>query len=337
VNVSKQLNLKSRYIFRYLVQIPSIYTPSQKPHIFLFSTRRGGSTLLSNMIYSQPGFNYIDQPLDFTSKQFNPYRKLFLNYGYENGQIIKMTDEQKISIKNYFDKLLNRNYILNSQWQFWSNDYHWFWNRYVVKEVNAKPVMPWFELAFKENALIVYQTRHPFSTASSLLEVKWGHVHNVFLKDEEFVDTYLTPKMYAAAVEIATSGSMFNKYVLDWCLENIIPLRLWNKSSWVTVSFENVVKDPRKACARISTLLDLPAPEIMVNSVFKPNKNTSKKSKKLISDVGPESRLATWRDHKSITSQELCSASQILDVFEIDLYSATSPWARSDFDHYRLD
>ena len=329
-----QLDLKTKYMIRYLLQVPSHYTPSHKPNIFLFSTRRGGSTLLSNMIYSQPGFNYIDQPLDFTVRQFNPYRNLFSGYGFETGQIIKLNEKQKASVKSYLDKLLNRNFILNSQWKFWANNYHWSWNRYVVKEVNAKPLMPWFECIYKGKVLVVYQTRHPFATAASLLDTNWGHINGVFLQDGEFVDTYLTSKMRDFAREIALSNSRFENYVLDWCFENFIPLRLWNKSSWTTVSYEYIIQNPQEACLRITSLLNLPEPEKMINTVFQPTRNTSKKSKIIISSIGPKSRLTTWLNNKMISAQELYFASKILDVFEVYLYSAESPYAHPDFDRY---
>ncbi len=80
---------------RYLLQLPSKYVQNDLPHIFLFSTRRSGSTLLRDLVYSQPGFNYIDQT--FNAIIYNHYSYLFPQK--KNGHYVELNSEESILVK----------------------------------------------------------------------------------------------------------------------------------------------------------------------------------------------------------------------------------------------
>ncbi len=108
-NLSRKIDLGVRHYTRRLLQTPTTYVhdpAADKPHVFLFSTRRGGSTLVRNMIYSQPGFNYIDQPLDLSERQFNPYRNELPNP--PGSQFISISEEQNTLLFKYFQNFTYR-------------------------------------------------------------------------------------------------------------------------------------------------------------------------------------------------------------------------------------
>ncbi len=44
--------------------LTSVYRPSGLPHVFLFTMPRSGSTWLMELIWSQPGFKAVNEPLD---------------------------------------------------------------------------------------------------------------------------------------------------------------------------------------------------------------------------------------------------------------------------------
>lgn len=326
--MSPDPTLRYRHYLRYLLQIPSLYIPGRKPHIFLFSTRRSGSTLLRDMIYSQPGFNYIDQPFDLTRNQFNPYRQNLPDFS--SGQLVQMSDDELKQVENYLNRLLARRYIVRSQWRVWSKSYHWIWNRYVVKELNAKPLMPWFERIWSKRAMIVYMTRHPLASASSTLHKKWQHTAGVFLRSPEFCRQYLDAEMASLSQQIIEDGSALEKFVLDWCLENLVPSRLWQSSSWLTVSYEALVRDPLAACQRICSRLDLPDIDRMVQVASLPSPSATKNSRRDIEERGAQSRLDAWR--REIDLADLAKISRILDTFQISLYNVQSQYAQAEFD-----
>lgn len=315
------------YHGRYLIQLPSIYRPSGKPHVFIFATRRGGSTLIRDLIYSQPGFNYIAQP--FNVWQYHPYTHYLPELGL--GQYTCLSASEKSILKDYLDKLLSREYILRSQWQFWKKSYHWIWERYVVKILAAKAMIGWFEDTYSKVADIVYMTRHPIPT--SLSAIKRGFFPTAaayYLKNISFKERFLSGETIDLGNEILKNGSLLEKSVLNWCLENIIPLRLWKQKSWVTVSYESLVLKPQETCARLCQELNLPNPEYMQNTLYQPTRTTSKSSKEAIHESGPQARMRKWDEY--IDEDTLSQVATILNSFEIDLYRVDDPLPKPEFD-----
>lgn len=315
------------YWIRFILQLPSTYVPSGKPHIFLFSTRRGGSTLLSNVIYSQPGFNYINQPFDLY--QANPHKHLLPRV--KSSQFIYLNERQRSAFKNYFDRLLTREYVFDSQWQLWDKNYHWKWSCYVVKILSAKAMIEWFEETYATQAKIVYSTRHPIPVALSIIQRKtWGVIAEAYLSNAHFVEQYLSERLVAFGYDILKQGSLLEKHVLEWCLENLVPLRKWPEKSWVTVSYEKLVTEPEQTAKRLCCKLSLRNWGKMVEVIGKPSYSTTWPSQKSILTKGPEARLSSWK--KKIDEDMVKRIACILDNFEIDLYKADDLFPKHEFD-----
>ena len=316
----------SKYLLRFLFQIPSSYAPSGKPHIFLFSTRRSGSTLLRDLIYSQTGFNYIDQPFDLT--QYNWHVRQLPQAGL--GQFITLTESEAKKVEAYIDGLLKRKFVFRSQWQFWDGRYHWQWERFVVKILTAKSLIHWFENVFENKIKIVYMTRHPIPTSLSIIKRKWPTTTDAYLNNEVFVDSFLTNKMVALAEKTVRSGNLLENHVLNWCLENFIPLKDWQNNDWVTVSYEKLLAEPHASVQRLCSRLGLDEPEKMIATLNIPTRTAVAESRQTILAEGAKTRLDSWQ--KKIDSKDIGNINLLLETFEIDLYQAHKPLPLSIFD-----
>ena len=316
----------SKYLLRFLLQIPSLYTPSGKPHVFLFSTRRSGSTLLRDLIYSQPGFNFIDQPFDITQHNWHTWHLPQV----ELGQFITLTPSEAKIVESYVHGFLNRKYIFRSQWQWWNGRYHWRWERFVVKILTAKSLIHWFENAFQNNIQIVYMTRHPIPTSLSIIKRKWPVTTEAYLKNGWFVDTHLTNKMVSFAENVVRSGSDLENHVLNWCLENLIPLKGWQNSNWVTISYEKLLADPYHSVHRLCNKLNLQEPEKMLETLHIPTRTAVEESKQRIIADGAQTRLDAWQNH--ISSKDIQQINMVLETLEVDLYQAQKSLPVSLFD-----
>ena len=316
-----------KYFFRFILQIPSIYRSSNKAHIFLFATRRSGSTLLRNMIYSQPGFNYIDQPLDVL--HFNPYIKCLPCT--ELNQYICLNESEHTKIRKYLDKLLSREFIIRSQWQLFNKNYHWTWDRYVLKILTANAEIEWFNCAYKNKIKIVYLTRHPIPAALSAVNLNWGLTVAAYLNNEKFIRKYLSKDCLDIALNIMRNGTELEKFVLNWCLENLVPLRNWKSNNWMTtVSYERIVSDPRYSVQRICQSLGLDDPDRMIEMVMKPSRTSTKISRKRILSNEPLKIISAWR--KLVNASDLESVDRILKEFRLHLYSAHDLFPDENFD-----
>lgn len=311
-----------RYYFRFLLQIPSIYIPSSLPHIFIFSSRRSGSTVLRDMIASQPGFNYIDEPFNFSINQFHPYKNIL---GRDTlSQLISISQVDEGELEQFLDKLLNREIVTRSQWRIFSQNYHWHWNRYVVKELNAKNLIYWFQAYLGARMESIFHIRHPIAVALSSINTKWPHYYLDFLIDEEFNSTYLSKNARKISEEIHQSGTEFDKYVLDWCMENLMPINMVKNNLIPIVYYEQIATEPIKTSQFLCKLLNLPNIEQMAKIAVQPSPTSTGKSRSEISKSGPTIRIDKWRN--LVDRDQTLMVSRILDAFENDFYTSTSPY-----------
>jgi hypothetical protein len=118
--------------------------------------------------------------------------------------------------------------------------------------------------------------------------------------------------------------------VLEWCLENLVPLRLWRERDWVTVSYEGMLSEPERQAKRLCERLHLPDWEGIVAALEQPSRTTVSQSRQAIMSQGPQARISSWEQR--VDAEQRRKVAAILDAFEIDLYNADSPYPQADFD-----
>lgn len=298
---------------RFLGAVSMVKRPLRRP-IFVFATRRGGSTLLMQMIYSQPGLDYIDQPLDF--HRYHPHRdrlpKPYLN------RFLSLDEKDSQQLRAYFQSLLAGKFRIRHQWNWLDLHYSFLVNRLVVKELATKWMIGWFAEEFDID--VVYLLRHPIPTALSIIQRGWPCMANAFLRDEAFCEEYLSAELLDLARAILQHGSALEQYVLEWCLDNVDPLRRSPSQPWLCVTHEEIVLRPVQMSEMICLRLDLPAPNRMATAIDNPTRTTSNNSRSLIKSKGPKYLVNRWVETLSTGDKQRVQA--ILDAFEIQCYSA---------------
>jgi hypothetical protein len=219
---------------------------------------------------------------------------------------------------------------VRSQWQVWRADYRWAWSRYVVKILNAKALMPRFEEAFEQDAGIVYATRHPIPAALSVIRQGWGLTAEAFLDDDRFRESHLAPTTVVNARRILHEGTLLERHVLNWCLENLLPLQRWQSSNWFTISFERLVGFPHESAARIVRFAQAGVEADVLTALSRPTRTTSRSSKGSIATSGPESRIEAWRSQ--VGPDDIRRVGKLLAMFEVDLYNPNETQPLQAFD-----
>ena len=134
-----------------------------------------------------------------------------------------------------------------------------------------------------------------------------------------------TASQRALARRVVNSAVHFEMAVLDWCLQNAVPLRGVDPS-WVVVSYEQMVLDPGTVVAHLTQRLSLPEPARMLKRLGRASASTVKssaESRRLLQRHrnAPEAGSALigrWRGR--VTLQEEARAFDIVEAFEIDYY-----------------
>jgi len=320
-------NGATAYYIRAILGSLNIHTAEGKQNICIFSNRRSGSTLLMQMIYSQPGIKSVDQPLD--PWRYNPYNKIFRGI-YENKIFLK--DRNHLNrLEKYFTDVVFRGKLKGySQWNYFDNNYKLFSDRLVVKILNALPFLDWFEENF--DIRIIYLVRHPIPTSLSIIRRNWGNFVEYLLHNPYIINKYLNEKKLNYSFQILENGTNLEKFVLEWCLHNLYPLSVYNDRNWLTITYEELLLRPIEMVDLICNYLDLPDRNKMLESILKPSKTTSKKSKKDIIERGPSYLIKNWE--KNIDENLESKTMKILEELKIKAYMKGNIFPSKELTHF---
>jgi hypothetical protein len=297
-----------------IVKVSNIHRRGNKKDIFVFSGRRSGSTWLMDILYSQPKMKFCAEPLYL--KRWNRHKTKLPRR--ENSKFIDLTKKEEIILKSYFNAILNGSIQVSPPWNIREKGYSFFTNRYVIKICNGLSLINWFEENF--DVYIVYSVRHPISNALSIINLTWKDTAGAFLNNRFFVENYLDDSQLKYAKNIKKNGSRLQKFVLEWTLENLIPLHTIKKEkkNWIVLTYEEMVLNPEKIVGLICNKLNLEDEEVMLESINKPSRTATMKSAKHIDEKNIGFILKRWKE--KVSDKEEKEVFEILKVFEIDIY-----------------
>lgn len=298
----------------------NIHRKGGKKDIFIFATRRSGSTWLMDIIHSQSGIKYCDQPLDLGHWNFHKHNLPEM----QNSKFIYLDLNEERIVENYFSRILNGKIQVQQSWNIFRKDYSFFSNRSVVKICNGHSLIDWFEQAL--GIQVIYLIRHPIPTALSIMQRGWKDSVDAFLNNEFFCENYLDSQSLGFAKDIKARGTEIQILVLEWCLENLIPLRLLKegaKRDWIVITYEGLVVSADRIIDMLFDQLDLECKDDMLRKVFEPSRTTQNDSKRYIEDGSKEHIINRWRD--KVSCEEEQAVFKILGRLDIDAYGFGNP------------
>lgn len=289
----------------------NVHRPGDEPDVVLFSTPRGGSTWLFELIGTQPDFKSCDEPLNLRNP--NVARTL----GIDEWQALYDEGNEE-AVRIYFQGLrqgklshLNRN--------IWDANYRALTHRNVYKVLHGGEYMAQ-ALAQSLDARVVVLLRHPVPVA---LSRKVLPRLDAILRSS--ARAHYAPEAAREMTRIAETGTELQRSVLSWCLQTA-PLLKASQPEWAVVTYEQLVVDASPVVQRLAETLALPDP----NSMFA-NINRASASIRGMSTPATQEVLAQrtsqerslwlvekWREEVSIEEERAAMA--VLDVFGIDAY-----------------
>lgn len=279
------------------------------------------------MIASQPGVDLCNEPLNLWR-----YRPHFLRLPHPpRGRLISLNAAEGKRLRSYCEDLLSGRIKAFNTW----NPFHSTWsfrvNRLVVKLLSANTLIDWFSGEF--DIELVYLLRHPVPVALSCLKLNWGNDAGAYLDNPYFREHILGSEKARFAGQVLAKGSPLQKYVVEWCFENLYPLQVYKERSWLVVTYEEIVSRPYPMSELLCSRLGLPDPKRMANTVFRPSRTTLRsESKQAISREGPGALVGKWLER--VAPGELQAVQAILDALGIGVYSAQTPYPDAKLCHF---
>jgi hypothetical protein len=300
---------------KYLVRsFCNVHRQGANPNIFLFATARGGSTWLMEILASQPGIKYYDEP-------FNIRRAVVARAGVFTTWDSVMPDTgDPERIVAYLNDIANGRYPFMNPPPFRPH-YRFFTNRIVFKVHELEHMMG--VVAERCRGQIVYLLRHPIPTTLS---------RHQFPR----LDAFLASSYYARLIgddarwqEIrrrGSTGSHLQRGTVSWCLENLVPLKHQDFEG-LFVSYEELVLNSKRAAQLLLEKLRFSDRDAMVRAFDQPSTNISMSSAETRSMIqaSDEQRrrgylVSKWRSKISPADERDVAA--VLDLFGIDDYRA---------------
>lgn len=304
----------------------NVHRPGARPDIFLFATPRSGSTWLMEIIASQPGFKFYDEPLNPRRENvqfgglFQDFAALMPDAGQDD-RIIAYLKDLQAGRHGYMNPAPFR------------RNYRFATDRIVFKIHEVEHLM---DRAAREcGGRLVYLLRHPVANSiSRTVQPRLEH----FLRSAYHAGLVGDAARTADIRRLALSGSPLQRAIVSWCYENLETLRHPDPSRLV-VTYEELVLNPIKACDLLMQRLELENREAMLASFERPAINIRMSHAETLAamagaDASEKRIRLVMKWQKRVEPKQVSDAREVLAAFGIDAYDPAEPLAKGSLLHF---
>ncbi len=298
-----------------IARISNLHRPQERKDVFLFSTPRGGSTWLSELVLTQPGFKPADEPFNLRDA---PIRAELSKRGIADWADLYDRAKEE-AMYSYIESIrAGANGTLNPFLH--RNRFRLLTRRICFKILHAgEDRMSAFRERF--GGFIVLLLRHPIPVSLSRKELPRLRA---FLSSD--FRSLLSAEQAALSDRIAATGSDLDRAVLDWCLQTAIPLTK-AENDWTIVTYEQLVVDPLPVLRELASRLELPRLERMERRLTVASSSMRQSEQATRERVGDADR--TWlidRWRSKIGEGDASRAMEPLPAFGLgELYQSETP------------
>ena len=318
------VRLALRQLSRELIwHVLNRHSPAGKRDIALFGSRRSGTTLLMEVIAANKGVKFSNQPFSIYSASGYQLRWLPI---YPDGQPFAMPDEDQQKLRSYVAAICDGRLHINEPWRFWRSDFDFRSDRMVLKITNGHGIAEWLNSQFNLHTIVL--VRHPIPQSLSIIHNNWGVAARGFLSNDAYRQQYLTAPQIALAADLLRQGTLLEKHVVGWCLENLPLLRAYPQhGDWCFLTYEDFVLHADEIIHEWSRAFDLPDIARMLGAAGRPSLSTAgvsdKEGQSAVASADQQAMLSRWR--RKVDDETEKAAMSILEAFEIDVYQYGSP------------
>jgi hypothetical protein len=302
-----------RYVRPYAARKKAGKYAQQVTNISIFSEPRGGSTWMADLFSKLPQSTLISEPMYIIPayEELKDVQFAFNQYIPENAVWPEATE--------YFRKLYNQEIgSLSSLRLYYGNENLCTIDNsryFIYKDVNSNMLLPWITRQFNVNP--IYLLRHPCAVIASQLKYRhWDYIQNdikAYFPDpkDRYKDMY---EIYHDIIDKISKPE--ERLAAEWALHNVVPLKHpENNQRWITVSYEQLYKQPESELNRIFQRLQIDMPAEILSAIKKPSGTTIHSSRSTI-DNG--NQLTTWK--QSLEPAQVKNILKIVNEFGISLY-----------------
>jgi len=303
----------------------NIHRQGPDKNIFLFATPRGGSTWMMEIISSQPGMKYYDEP--FNLRRDNVARTgLFPDY-----RSLMPERAAPAQIVEYLNALAAGQYRFMNPPPY-RPGHRFFTNRIVFKIHELEHLIQ--QIATECNGQVVYLLRHPIPTT---LSRRVFPRLELFLESSHYARLIGDPKRLDEIRRLGTTGTHLQKGTVSWCFENMEPLTAPDFGG-LFVAYEELTLNPVKSCDLLLDRLQFSDREAMLRALNRAAANikmSSAETQQMMNHPDERRRrdylVTKWRS--KVTAADQRDVTAIMQLFELDAYRGDSPLPHARYLH----
>ncbi|MFI4860479.1 MAG: sulfotransferase [Phycisphaerales bacterium JB063] len=283
-----------------------VYLDTHAPDssVLLAGTGRGGTTWLSQLINHDHHYRLMFEPVipdhvpTFAPLSRRPYLKRDTPDGAWGAALDRV----------FAGRLRNR----------WVDTYNTklIANQRLVKDIRLNLALPWIAQRYPRMP-IVWLLRHPCAVAYSKLKLGWDTHLDLFLENAVLMADHLSP--FRSLLANATEA--WDRHVLMWCVETLVPMRTLQAGETHCVSYEAVCDTPWETLDGVFAYLGRPYRHDAMRRALTTRSATHRVGSAVITGADP---VSSWWQH--VTPEQRSRAGELLRAFGLDsLYSADDP------------
>jgi len=193
----------------------------------------------------------------------------------------------------------------------------------LVKMIRANNLLKWLCGTFGE-VRVVWLVRHPCAVASSARTLGWKDHVSELLAQTDLVTDHLRPHLAV----IDDAGTAFERLVVQWCIETIVPLRMLQPEDVCLTFYEDICVSPVTEATRVLEAIGHGPDGDLADAVYRPSKLARAESAVHQGD----DLLTGWTryvtDAERGRAQELATAFGLGDVYGSDVRPDTEAGRR---------
>lgn len=280
---------------------------------------RSGSTWLQELIWTQPGFKYCNEPLNLKGSYLR--RKSGID-GFEE----LYNKESYSKVFKYFEGFITgKNHFLDPSPL--RKFYRIVTDRIVFKVIHGGEYFI-NDLTSDCNGEVIFLIRHPFAVALSRRALPRL---NVLCSDLVLQD--FSVHIQKKARIIKREGSFLEQSVLSWCIQNKIALNQ-RKDNWTFITYEQLTVNPEPILKKVIKRLQLEKPERIYNQLEVPSAVSVQSDNDTMElMLNPEENrlqlIKRWEEKIPVLDRK--KLFEIIDLFDIDIYPRDGFYPRQKY------
>jgi hypothetical protein len=297
-------------IVQWMMPFFNVHKIGVKKNVFIFSLPRSGSTWLMELIWSQPGFKYCNEPLNLKGK-------LISNKSGISGFEELYSDSVKDKLLNYFKEIVNGRFHFLDPNPF-RKYYRFFTSRVVFKVIHGGEKFI-NDISDDCNGRVIYLLRHPIPVALSRKVLP-----RMDQLCSDYVLNHFTEEERVAAKALNETGTSMERRVLAWCLQNKLAL-MQRRKDWLVITYEQLTVDPAPVIEVLVKELELSIPERIYKHITIPSAVSVQSDSDSIGFMKVEGKerevlIEKWKN--KVKPEEALKLMEICNKFGMDIYSA---------------